>query len=462
MTALQRIDSWPRTRRPLPWLFAGFLASIFLIPVDGVHMKVSLPFSSDYGRFFIAVILGVWLVGVILNKRTGRLRLRPRGWALGIIAFFAIAIISIVLNLDRITNLGELSVAEKKIFVLVGLLAVFAVFAVSLRVTELRAFGALIVVLATITSIGTIYEQKTGDNIFYSTAESVLSPIANVDPAPTEGEKTGRPMIAGPSRHALSVASILGMAAPFAIAFAAFSPSTRRRLLWGALACIIVAGALVTQRRSGVVVPAVAIIAIFAIRPKKMLPLIPYALVAAVVALTFSGGQINAITSLFNGGDQASTDGRTSDYEAVVPDLLTHPAIGRGFGTHDSIRHDQYRIFDNEYLGLVYEVGLIGLLAWLLLVLLPVYQARFAMRSNNPLRGPPALAAAAGCIGFAVATSLYDILSFPQAPYLFVFLAAMCVCSASVEKVAPAIVIRRAADLARRRRRPRRPVPAAS
>lgn len=462
MTALQRIDSWPRTRRPLPWLFAFFLVSVFLIPVDGVHMKVNLPFSSDYGRFLIAVILGVWLAGVVLNKRAGRLRLRPRGWAAGIIAFFSIAIISIVLNYDRITNLGELSVAEKKIFVLVGLLAVFAVFAVSLRVTELRAFGALIVILAAITSLGTIYEQKTGDNIFYSTAESVLSPIANVDAAPTEGEKTGRPMIAGPSRHALSVASILGMAAPFAVAFAAFSASTRRRLLWGALACVIVAGALVTQRRSGVVVPAVAILAIFAIRPKKMLSLIPYALVAIVAALVLQGGQINAITELVNGGNQASTDGRTSDYEAVVPDLLTHPAIGRGFGTHDSIRHDQYRIFDNEYLGIVYEVGLIGLLAWLLLVLLPVYQARFAMRSNNPLRGPPALAAAAGCIGFAVATALYDILSFPQAPYLFVFLAAMCVSASSVEKVAPAIVVRRAADLARRRRRPRRPVTAAS
>jgi hypothetical protein len=76
------------------------------------------------------------------------------------------------------------------------------------------------------------------------------------------------------------------------------------------------------------------------------------------------------------------------------------------------------------------------------------------------MRGPPALAAAAGCLGFAVATALYDILSFPQAPYLFVFLAAMCTCAASVEKVAPAIVVRRAANLARRRRA--RPVPSAT
>jgi hypothetical protein len=457
MTALQRLDSWPRTRRPLPWLFAFFLASIFLVPIDAVHMKVHLPFSSDYGRFVIALIAVVWLGGVVLRRRPEQIRLRPSGWAIGIVVFLIIAFASIVLNLGRITNLGELSVAEKKLAVLVGMLAVFAIFAVSLRVTELRSFGALIVVLATLTSLGTIYEQKTGDNIFYSTASSVLSPIATVEPAPTEGEKEGRPMIAGPTRHALSVTSLLGMAAPFAVAFAAFSAETRKRLLWGILACIIVSGALVTQRRSGVVVPAVAVIAVFALRPRKMARMIPFALIACAIALAISGGKINAISQLFSGGDKASTEGRTSDYEAVVPDLLSHPAIGRGYGTHNTLIHDTYRIFDNGYLDLAYEVGLVGFLAWLLLIFLPVFQARFAFRSDNPLRGPPALAAAAGCIAFAVATALYDILNFPQAPYLFVFLAAMCTCAASVERVAPPILVRRAV-----RRRARRAVPVAS
>lgn len=460
MNALQRIDSWPRTRRPLPWLFAFFLASVFLIPVDGVHLKVNLPFSSDYGRFLILLIAMVWLGGVVLAKRSDRIRLRPRFWATALIAFLAIAVLSIVLNYGRITNLGELSVAEKKLFVLLGLLGLFAIFTVSLRVTELRSFGVLLVVLATITSLGTIYEQKSGDNIFYSTASSVLSPIASVEAAPTEGEKVGRPMIAGPTRHALSLDSLLGMAAPFAVAFAAFSRSTRKRLLWGLLACIIVSGAMVTQRRSGVVVPVAAIIALFAMRPRKFVSLLPWALVAVVGAFVISGGEISAISQLTSGGDKASTEGRTADYEAVVPDVLSHPAIGRGYGTHNSLLHDTYRIFDNGYLDLIYEVGLIGLLAWLAMVLLPIFQARYAARSDNPLRGPPALAASAGLVAFAVASALYDVLSFPQAPYLFVFLAAMCTCSASVERVAPPIVVRRVADVARRRRA--RPVPSAT
>jgi len=300
----------------------------------------------------------------------------------------------------------------------------------------------LIVILASITALGTIYEEKAHDNLFYSTASSLLSPIAEVEPAPTEAgsdpSAPGRPMISGPTRHALSLATILGMAVPFAIVFASAAPTTRRKLLWGSLALLIIAGALVTQRRSGLIVPAVAIVSLFAIRPRRFLPLLPFAIVAAVVGLALNGGSVSVISQLTGGENKASDEGRTSDYEAIVPDVLTHPAIGRGYGTLDSLKVDTYRIFDNEYLGELYQTGFLGLLAFIGLILTPVVIAvRYAARTENPLRGPPALAAAAGILGFFVAAALYDILTFPQAPYLFLFLAAMCTTAASVEKVAP-------------------------
>jgi len=205
----------------------------------------------------------------------------------------------------------------------------------------------------------------------------------------------------------------------------------------------------------------VAVVSLFAFRPRKMLPLLPWAVVACLVGLVLSGGSISAISQLTGNGDQASTEGRTSDYEAVVPDLLTHPAFGRGYGTLDSIKVDTYRIFDNEYLGELYQVGVIGLLAFLALIVAPVILARKVVRSENPFRGPPALAAAAGIIAFAVAASLYDILTFPQAPYLFLFLAAMCITAASEEHVAsiPArLVSHRARVRGQHRPGERRPV----
>jgi O-Antigen ligase len=431
-------DAWPRTRRPLPWLIAGFLAAVYLIPIDGVHLKIPLPFSSDFDRFCVAAIVATWVtVAVAGNRREAVIRLRPRGWAAGMTAFISVVVISITINIGRITNLGEWDTTQKKLAVLVAMIAMFAIFTLTLRVAELRAFTALIAILATITAIGTTYEEKTDENIFYTTAASVLSPIATVDPPPTEENvpgAPGRPVVSGPTRQALSVTSILGMSIPFAVVLAAVAPTTRRRILWGLAACVIFTGALITQRRSGLVVPAFALLAMFMLRPRQFLRLVPFGIVALAIGLVLSGGGFSAVNQVFgNSGDKYSTEGRTADYEAIVPDLLTTPALGRGFGTLDSIRHDTYRIFDNEYLDEVYQVGLLGLLAFLALILTPLLIVRYVLRSDNPYRGPPALAAGAGCLAFGIAAGLYDILNFPQAPYLFLFMAAVCTCAASVE-----------------------------
>ena len=84
-----------------------------------------------------------------------------------------------------------------------------------------------------ITAAGTICEKKTGYNVFYSTAAAVFSPIATVDPAPTEIDPDASRPAADDHRpdpaRALGHDSILGMALPFAVVLAAMAPTTRRR-----------------------------------------------------------------------------------------------------------------------------------------------------------------------------------------------------------------------------------------
>jgi O-antigen ligase len=430
-------DAWPHTRRPLPWLFAALLGMIFLVPFDAMQLKISLPVSSDFDRFLVIAIVVTWGLGAAFGKREAVERLRPPGWAVGMIAFLLVAVASIAFNVERITNLGEWDDAQKHLAVLFSLAAVFAIVTLNLRASELRPFSVLIVVLAVITATGTIYEKKTGFNVFYETSSAVFSPIADVAPSPTDvnpdPSTTPRPTITGPTRHALSVTSILGMALPFAVVLAAMTPVRRRRILWGLAACVIIAGALITQRKSGAVVPAMALLVLFVLRPRQLLRLAPYGVVALAVALVLTPGIFSTVRELGQTKEQDSTAGRTSDYPAVVPDVLTRPILGRGFGTLDSERVDTYRIFDNEYLGQLFQVGALGLLAFIALIVTPLFVARSVLRSDDPVRGPPALAAGAACLAFGVACSLYDILTFPQAPYLFLFMAAMCTCAASVE-----------------------------
>jgi hypothetical protein len=445
-------DNWPHTRRPMPWLLAGFLAMLFLLPFESIHMKVHLPFSSDIDRFVVFLIIVAWLIGAFLRRDTGIIRLRPRGWAVGAVAIAAAAVASIAVNVPDITNLGQWQIAEKQLLVLLGLVAIFSIACLSLRVGELRAFAVLIVILAVITAVGTVIEKKTGNNLFYSTASSLFSPIAEVEAASTDIDPSlnaGRALITGPTRHPLSVSSLLGMALPFAIVLAAIAPTTRRKLLWAMAASVIVLGALITQRKSGMVIPAFAIVVLFVIRPRELVRLAPFGLIGLAVAVAMAPGLFSSFSELGRQDSRDSVEGRTSDYPAVVPDLLSHSALGQGFGTLDTQRQDTYRIFDNEYLGQVFQGGLIGLLAFIAFIVTPLFVVGRVLRSENPMRGPPALAAGAGCLAFGVASALYDIFSFSPAPYLFCILGAICVVAASVEMPAPA----RAKVPARRRRR---------
>jgi O-antigen ligase len=418
-------------------MFAALLVMIFLVPFDAIRLKVGLPVSSDLDRFVVMAIVAVWAIKAAFGRTEAVERLRPPGWAIGIMAFLLVAVASIAFNVERITNLGEWDDAQKHLAVLFSLAAVFAIVALNLRASELRPFSILIVVLAVLTATGTIYEKKTGYNVFYETSSAVFKPIATVEPSPTDinpdPSTTPRPTITGPTRHALSVTSILGMALPFAVVLAAITPVRRRRVLWSIAACIIIAGALITQRKSGAVVPAMALLALFVFRPRQLLRLAPFGVVALAVALVITPGIFSTVRELGQTKEQDSTEGRTSDYPAVVPDLLTRPMLGRGFGTLDSERVDTYRIFDNEYLGQLFQVGALGLLAFIALIVTPLFVARSVLRSDDPVRGPPALGAGAACLAFGVASALYDILTFPQAPYLFLFMAAMCTCAASVE-----------------------------
>jgi hypothetical protein len=429
---------------------------IFLIPFDAVHLKVSLPVSSDLDRFLVGLIAVTWVLVAVLGRPERIKRLRPSGWAIGMIAFVLIALLSIVFNVERITNLAEWDVAQKRLSVLLALAVVFAIVTLTLRPAELRGFSVLIVVLALITALGTIYEKRTGYNVFYETAATVFGPVATVDPSPTDinpdPNATPRPTITGPTRHALSVTSILGMALPFAVVLAALAPDWRRRIPWGIAACVIIAGALITQRKSGAVVPAMALLALFVFRPRQLLRLAPFGVVAVALAFAVAPGIFNTVRSVGQASNQVSTQGRTADYPAVVPDLLTRPVFGRGYGTLDPQRVDTYRIFDNEYLGQVFQAGALGLLAFLAMIVTPLLVARSVLRSDDPVRGPPAVAAAAACLAFGVACALYDILTFPQAPYLFLVMAAICTCAASVEL--PAGSVQRAQAAARH------PVPA--
>lgn len=422
-------DAFPRTTRPLPWMLAGFLAMLFLVPVDSTDVRIHLPVNSHIDRFALVLMVLGWIVfgG---DQRTFASPRRSKLFAGAAVVFAAVAVASLLFDAPRIVNLGQLSLAEKRFATLFSFLTLgwFALTAV--RREDLRGFASYLIGLACITSFGVLIERRTGYNAFYSISSVILKPIATVGAAPTDIHPTlgsdGRLDIVGPTIHGLAVTAMLTTVMPFALV-RMFDADTRKLKLQYALATLLIlAGAMSTDKKTAAVVPVVMILYVGVYRWRQVRRLIPIGLVLLVPLVHFvSPGALGSIFDRNNAVNSNSTLHRLGDVSGVMPDVLAHPVLGRGFGTLNPDIPTQFRINDNEYLDEVWEVGILGLLAYLAMVITPVIAARRSIRSRDPVVSSVALAASAGCLCYLAVSALFDAFSFVQAPYTFFVVAAL-------------------------------------
>src|ERR1700761_8667935 len=58
----QTRDDWPHTTRVLPWMLAGFIAVLWLVPFNTISMRASGPIDLHLDRLILPFILATWLV----------------------------------------------------------------------------------------------------------------------------------------------------------------------------------------------------------------------------------------------------------------------------------------------------------------------------------------------------------------------------------------------------------------
>jgi hypothetical protein len=437
-------------------LLAGFLAMLFLVPIDSTELKVHMPVGSQIDRFAIGGLVFAWVI--LGGDQRAFLRTRRSKLFVGAVCvFLAIAVASVLLNADRLINLGELELAAKR-FGLLGSFLVLAWFTITaLRFEDLRGFSTYLIGLATVMAFGMIVERQTGYNAFYNWSGTIFKPIANVAPSPTnihpELGSDGRVAVFGPTLHGLAATTMLVLVMPFALV-RIFDAKTKRQWWLNAFAfTLMLVAAASTDRKTALLVP-IAVVIYFAIyRPRQVLRLAPLGLVAAVGLVHFaSPGSLGTIFTPTAGLQSSSTTHRLGDFSNVTPDVLAHPVIGRGFGTLNQDRPDQFRINDDEYIDEIWQVGVLGWLAYLGMIIAPIALSRRAIRGRDPTVSSLALAASAGCVGFLVVSALFDALSFPQAPYMFFFVAALTTIAAAGPEGNVRPARERAYELARSRR----------
>ena len=277
--------------------------------------------------------------------------------------------------------------------------------------------------------MGVIYQSRSGNNLFFSLSGTLLGSFAQVAAAPTDNAKL---IISGPTEHGLALASMLTIALPFAVLPLLEARRPSERLKYLVIIGLILAADFSTHEKTGTFAPIAAFLVLAAYK-RQILRWMPLAIIVLIPVIHFaSPGALGGIGEILpTSHSQADySDGRAYDYPAVAPDILNNLILGRGYGTMNTQNWRIYRILDNQYLGTLFEVGVIGLISYLAIVVFGMVTAHGVIRRGG-VRAPPALAASAGCAAFGLLSATYDAAAFPQAVYSFLFVAALVAVVAS-------------------------------
>jgi hypothetical protein len=418
-------DLWPRTSRVLPWLVAAFIALLWLVPFNAVSLGESAPIDLYLDRLLLPPIVLIWLLAAVVGGTLApRLTWTPIHTAVA--GFVAVAFSSVVVNAADLNQALELSVSIKKLTLLSFYVVFFLIVASVVRPREVRAFMRYMLLLSILCAVGVIYEYHSHYNVFYEWSAQLLPGPFRVQVGDLAGvDEIGRRQTRGPAQLGLEAAAMMAMALPIALVEVLESRRLARRLLYGLAACLIVGAAISTYRKTAFMAPFVVFATLAYFRPRDMTKLAPFAVVAVFVVHALSPGALGAIADQLQGNRlaaAATVNDRKSDYDAIRPDVLTHPLLGRGYGSYEAA---SYRILDTEVLHFLLEVGFVGLVAYLLTAASVILAARKTIRSRRANRAPPALMAAAAAAAFLAVSTLFDAMSFPHTPYIFLTFAGL-------------------------------------
>jgi len=379
----------------------------------------------------------IWLIAFTAGPGAAP-RVRLTRVHLAIAVYLACAFVSVVLDARYLNQTGELMLTFKKLPLLVSYIAIFVIVASSVRRTEVPALLIYTLVLAVICGLGIIYESRMGVNVFTTLSGKLfIGPFTIVeDGTGTAVDSLGRRWIGGPAAYGVEAVGMLAMALPIAVVGIIGSPTRRRRILYGLAIVVLLAGMFATQRKSALVAPVAVIATLAYFRRKELLSLAPFGLVVGVMVAAISPSAVHNVVTQFTRPDAskvATVSDRTADYDAVRPDLWSHLALGRGFGSYD---HNTYRILDSEILGRLVETGILGLVAFLMIALSVVLVARKTVSRRDPRFAPAALCGVAAAVCLLVLATLYDVMAVPHGPCVFLYLAGLAVAVAGPDATA--------------------------
>ena len=302
----------------------------------------------------------------------------------------------LLISIDGIDTKGDLERIVRRIGIGAGLLAAFGI---------------------------AQFVTKTSLLDFFSSIPGITMPFADV------AERGGVSRVPGTAIHPLEYATVLNAALPLVIA-AAVSHGLRWHLKkgkygWWIPAALISLSALIGVSRSAIIGFGVAALTMIPVLPRRYRAVVIIGgLMLASVAVAAIPGLFATTVNLFTGAsNDPSTQSRLGGLARAPEFISASPLVGVGFGTF----LPRYYIFDNEWVLVAIELGVLGVVAFGSVFLAAIWSGITARnRSNDPGIALLGYALAASVVNIAVLFSFFDGLSFPQSGGMFFLIAGLC------------------------------------
>jgi hypothetical protein len=433
------------------WLVSGLIIVDLLIPSDGRYtLAGGLPFELEPYRLFVALLYVGWVASLLCDPRV---KVRRTGFE-GPLALILFAIVgSLVFNPARVN--GAESFVIKSVWLEASfLLVIYFVVSVVRTRAILDWLVKILVCAGTIEGAGAIIERKKGFNIFNH--EHLLLPIFHFNSfVVTVNSRGGDIRAQASSGAAIDLSATMAMLVPFAI----YLGVTRRQRRWYAAAVVLLGGDFAAGSRTGLIAVVVMLIVFLWLRRRETLRCWP-ALIPLLIVVHFldpgalggfykglfpAGGLVAQQSQTFSGvGGVQENANRLSRWGPELAEFSRYnPLFGEGFGTRITGRTSlnqvlkgpldysfgnqiaangslgKAEILDDQWLGTLLEIGVLGLIGWVWLFGRSIKRlgAR-AKLERDTLEGWLPVAIAASLAGFVASMLFYDAFSFTQGDFL--------------------------------------------
>src|SRR5918999_1393769 len=410
-------------KRPvISWtnVLMALLLVVLFIPIRRYRMPVDLPFQLEPYRVLVILIVGGWLASLLVDRRV---RLRRSGLEGPVAAVMVTTVGSILVNGGRVSELQS-TVLKSLTFLLSFGIVFYLVVSVVRRGSAVDTLAKTFVAGGAVVGLLAVLEARTGITPFTRLHE--LVPVLIPDPSFTSEIGRGGAMRAfGPAEHPIALGAALVLLVPLAVYVVRVSSP-----VWSLALVALVVGVLSTVSRTGILMLLAMALVFLWLRFRETRRLWP--LLVPMLAVTHFAvpGTLGSLKQAFlpeegliaeQRGDAGNcgAGGRVADLGPTLTEVAERPFLGYGFGTRIVTGPEANAcILDNQWLGTLLEVGVIGALAWLWLFLSVLRRFWRRAKDDPSPTGWLLAAVTASVTAYAVGMLTYDALGFVQVTFL--------------------------------------------